>query len=112
MDHIISEKHGGATEADNLAYACAFCNRAKGSDIGSILPQRGTFVRFFNPRTDLWAKHFVLDGVMIVTLSDIGEVTARILEFNNSDRLLERQALHAVGRYPNAAATARIISRT
>ena len=49
---------------------------------------------------------------MIVTLSDIGEVTARILEFNNSDRLLERQALHAVGRYPNAAATARIISRT
>jgi hypothetical protein len=112
VDHIISEKHGGATEADNLAYACAFCNRAKGSDIGSILPQRGTFVRFFNPRTDLWAKHFVLDGVMIVTLSDIGEVTARILEFNNSDRLLERQALHAVGRYPNAAATARIISRT
>ena len=53
VDHIISEKHGGATEADNLAYACAFCNRAKGSDIGSILPQRGTFVRFFNPRTDL-----------------------------------------------------------
>jgi hypothetical protein len=25
VDHIISEKHGGATEAENLAYACAFC---------------------------------------------------------------------------------------
>jgi hypothetical protein len=32
VDHIISEKHGGQTEADNLAYACAFCNRSKGSD--------------------------------------------------------------------------------
>lgn len=32
FDHIISEKHGGATDAENLAYACAFCNRAKGSD--------------------------------------------------------------------------------
>jgi 5-methylcytosine-specific restriction endonuclease McrA len=39
VDHIISEKHGGATDAENLAYACAFCNRAKGSDIGSIVPR-------------------------------------------------------------------------
>jgi hypothetical protein len=46
VDHIISEKHGGATEAENLAYACAFCNRAKGSDIGSIVPGTGDFVRF------------------------------------------------------------------
>ena len=36
VDHIISEKHGGATQLDNLAYACTFCNRHKGSDIGSI----------------------------------------------------------------------------
>ncbi len=42
VDHIISEKHGGQTEADNLAYACAFCNRAKGSDIGSIVQRRGS----------------------------------------------------------------------
>ena len=29
VDHIISEKHGGPTDAGNLAYACAFCNRAE-----------------------------------------------------------------------------------
>ncbi len=112
VDHIISEKHGGATEAENLAYACAFCNRAKGSDIGSIVPGTGRFVRFFNPRTDRWAEHFILDGVTIVPLSDLGEVTARILDFNNSDRLLERQTIQAVGRYPSAAAVARMASRT
>ena len=36
VDHIISIKHSGSTELGNLAYACAPCNRAKGSDIGSI----------------------------------------------------------------------------
>jgi hypothetical protein len=112
VDHIISEKHGGATDAENLAYACAFCNRAKGSDIGSIVLGVGRFVRFFNPRTDRWAEHFTLDGVTIVPLSDLGEVTTRILAFNNSDRLLERQTLQDVGRYPSVAAVVRMASRT
>ena len=106
VDHIISEKHGGQTEADNLAYACAFCNRAKGSDIGSIVQHTGAFSRFFNPRIDSWATHFAIDDVRIVSISDIGEVTVRILDFNNSDRLLERQTLHVIGRYPSAAALA------
>ncbi len=38
IDHIISEKHGGPTTEDNLAYACLFCNKSKGSDVGSIVP--------------------------------------------------------------------------
>lgn len=62
VDHVISEKHGGPTQEDNLAYACVFCNQAKGSDVGSIHWESGQFVRFFNPRTDRWADHFVLTG--------------------------------------------------
>ena len=27
VDHIISEKYGGLTQAENLGYACTFCNR-------------------------------------------------------------------------------------
>jgi len=112
VDHIISEKHSGPTEADNLAYACAFCNRAKGSDIGSILWDTGTFCRFFNPRTDLWSEHFALEDMRIIALSDVGEVTVRILDFNNSERLLEREAFTAMGRYPSPAAVVRMSSRT
>ena len=41
VDHIISEKHGGATEADNLCLSCFDCNRHKGSDIGSIDHETG-----------------------------------------------------------------------
>ena len=104
VDHIISVKHGGPTTAGNLAYACAFCNRQKGSDIGSIVWETGEFTRFFNPRTDGWADHFQLDGVVIKPPTRIGEVTVRILGFNDSNRLLERQELIDLGRYPSAPA--------
>jgi HNH endonuclease len=62
VDHIISEKHGGATREDNLAYACLFCNRNKGSDIASILPETGELVRLFNPRLDRWGDHLRRPG--------------------------------------------------
>ncbi len=108
VDHIISVKHGGLTEAHNLAYACTFCNRQKGSDVGSIAWQTGEFTRFFNPRTDRWGDHFWLDGVVIEPLTDIGETTARILRFNDSARLLERETLVAMDRYPTPEAFARM----
>jgi 5-methylcytosine-specific restriction endonuclease McrA len=80
VDHIISFKHGGITEADNLAYACVFCNRYKGTDIGSM--GSNEFTRFYNPRKDRWSKHFQLKGSVIMSLSEIGEATARIFRFN------------------------------
>ncbi len=108
VDHIISVKHDGPTDIGNLAYACAFCNRQKGSDIGSILWRTAEFTRFYNPRVDEWVDHFQLKGAKIEPLTDIGEVTARILGFNESDRVAERQALIGVGRYPPANALSRI----
>jgi HNH endonuclease len=104
VDHVISEKHGGTTQADNLAYACTFCNRAKGTDIGSLTSGSDNFVRFFNPRRDRWIDHFELVGVEIRAITDIGRATVRILEFNRPDRLRERQALVLVGRYPSLRA--------
>ena len=98
VDHIISLKHGGSTELDNLAYACALCNRAKGSDIGSI-SITGEFTRFFNPRHDSWAENFRLEGAKIEPSTTIGEVTARILGFNESARIYEREELIRFGRY-------------
>jgi hypothetical protein len=49
---------------------------------------------------------------MIIPLSDIGEVTARILDFNDPDRVLERQTVHGIGRYPSAAALVRMTEHT
>jgi len=68
IDHIISLKHGGSSDSDNLAYACALCNRAKGSDVGSI-SMTGDFLGFFNPRSDHWATHVRLEGATIQPLT-------------------------------------------
>jgi hypothetical protein len=106
-DHIISEKHGGATTSDNLAMACVFCNQAKGSDVGSIDWERNAFVRFFNPRTDAWADHFAFVEARIEGTTPIGIVTARILGFNAADRVSERTVLQNSGRYPSEAALKR-----
>ncbi len=106
VDHVISEKHGGPTEAPNLALACLYCNRNKGSDIASVVPGTDRLVRFFNPRAERWSEHFRLarDGISIVPLTECGEATIRILGMNDGERLLERNTLRGVGRYPTAAA--------
>jgi len=106
IDHVISEKHGGQTTAENLAVACAICNRAKGSDIGSI--ESGVFVRLFNPRIDLWHEHFVLVGSVLEPRTLIGVATVRLLRLNADQRLLERASLIDSNRYPNAAARKRM----
>ncbi|HEY0514465.1 MAG TPA: HNH endonuclease signature motif containing protein [Thermoanaerobaculia bacterium] len=110
VDHILSEKHGGPTSEDNLASACLPCNRNKGSDIASVVPGTGELVPLFNPRINRWRDHFQLgpDGVTIVPLTSVGEATSRILGFNDGERLLERQALCRIGRYPTVEARKRI----
>ena len=99
MEHIIAEKHGGVTEANNLALACPFCNRAKGTDLGSIDSQTGQLTAFFNPRQQSWPDHFEFDGVKIVPLTAEARVTESILRLNHPDRLREREQLQQSGRY-------------
>ncbi|MFN4255917.1 MAG: HNH endonuclease [Saprospiraceae bacterium] len=101
IDHIISLKHGGPTHPDNLAYSCIICNGNKGSDVGSVLLPLQVFVRFFNPRSDEWGEHFELaDSGKILPKTDIGQATAKILDFNASERVAQRKALMLTGKYP------------
>lgn len=104
VEHIISRKHGGSSEINNLALAGVFCNRHKGSDIASVVRGQDHLVRFYQPRNDRWRNHFQLNGVIIEPLSDIAEATIRILQVNHDDQILERRTLHRRGRYPSEAA--------
>ena len=99
-DHILAEKHGGLTIAENMALACFYCNRFKGSDIASLDPQTGMLVRIFNPRTQIWQEHFKLNGPRIEPITPEGRVTERILKPNQSARIRERLELQKRGRYP------------
>ena len=100
IDHVIAEKHGGITEAENLAYACAQCNRFKGSDIATFDQDTGQVEPLFNPRRQRWQEHFRLDGPVIMPLTPTGRATERLLQLNHIDRILLRKELLSAHRYP------------
>ncbi|MBN4005532.1 HNH endonuclease signature motif containing protein [Nostoc sp. LPT] len=93
IDHVIAQKHGGVTNADNLAFTCWRCNRHKGTDLGSFDPETGVFSFLFNPRTQKWAEHFTFSKLDLVGLTPTGRTTIRLLQINSDERLAEQQRL-------------------
>jgi hypothetical protein len=100
IEHIIAEKHGGSTTVDNLGLSCRECNSHKGSDLTSIDPATGSVERLFHPREHVWDEHFRLDGSRIIGRSAAGRVTVQLLQLNAPQRLVERDAMIALDRYP------------
>jgi hypothetical protein len=100
IDHVISRKHGGTSDPENLALACYLCNRYKGSDVASLHPATCEIVRLYNPRKDQWGIHFRIIGPVVEPLTGIGAATAQLLRLNVTDRVAERQLLQSLNRYP------------
>jgi len=99
-DHIIAEQHGGPTIAENLAYACFHCNHHKGTNLASVDPVSGQPFFLFQPRRDIWAEHFQIDGALIIGLTAVGRTTCALLNFNAPERLESRRLLVLARRYP------------
>ena len=93
VDHIISLKHGGTTDWVNLGYTCSVCNQNKGSDLGTFLSNSKRLIRLFNPRKDSWNTHFSIEYGEIIAKTPIGAATIKVLDLNNIDRIILRQAL-------------------
>lgn len=101
IDHVIAEKHGGPTQADNLCLSCYWCNSYKGSDLSSVdWEYDQAIVPLFNPRRQRWEEHFHLDGLRIVPLTATGRVTIMLLQMNSVERIRERRLLIVLGEYP------------
>jgi HNH endonuclease len=100
IDHIIALKHGGSTEADNLALACLSCNRYKGSDLTSFDLISNEVVPLFNPRRQTWTEQFDLDGARIIGITPTGRASVLLLKLNAPSCLLHRHMLIAQERYP------------
>lgn len=97
IDHVVAEKHGGATEPENLANSCVLCNQRKGSDLSSIDPETSSVVKLFHPRKERWTDHFRLDGGRVEPLTPAGRATVRLLRLNDPERVLERERLQEAG---------------
>jgi hypothetical protein len=93
IDHIIPDKHDGPTVPENLALACAWCNRFKGPNLAGIDAESRALTRLFNPRTDEWGEHFHYSGGTLEAHTAIGRVTIQVLRINRPERVAERAAL-------------------
>lgn len=96
VEHVIPRQHGGADEPDNLALACFHCNLHKGPNLTGIDPVTGSVVELFNPRRQVWAEHFVFEGVMIAGATPGGRATVRVMSMNAPSRIELRTALRAL----------------
>ena len=98
IDHVIAEKHGGLTVADNLALSCERCNSHKGPNIAGYF--EGHLVPLFNPRQNRWVDHFAWDGPVLVGKTPVGKVTIDVLAINLPYRIVLRAALIEEGIFP------------
>ncbi len=98
-DHVIAEKHGGATTLENLAWSCFYCNRFKGSDLASLDPVSKKIDFLFHPREQQWTRHFRLNGARIEGVTARGRATVALLHMNDAERVTHRVGLITLGRY-------------
>lgn len=97
IDHVIAQKHGGLTTAENLALSCFYCNSYKGPNIAGIDPDSRRIVRLFHPRKDIWHRHFTWNGPVLHGKSAIGRATIAVLVINDPDAIAVRESLIAEG---------------
>lgn len=97
VDHVVAQKHGGGTDAGNLALSCTLCNKHKGSDLASIDPETGDLTPLYHPRRERWSEHFRIEEAKLIPLTATARVTVRLLQLNHRDRVVERELLIAAG---------------
>ena len=87
IEHIVARQHGGSDELSSLALACDRCNAYKGPNLTSIDEESGEVTPLFNPRTDQWDKHFIIENGIVVGLTPTGRASVRLLNMNANRRV-------------------------
>lgn len=100
IDHIIAEKHGGPTDAENLALSCIYCNSYKGANLSGIDPATGEIARLFHPRRDRWDEQFGWHGPVLVGRTPIGRATVVVLRINDPTAVALRRLFMRAGAFP------------
>jgi len=100
IDHIVPVVAGGETIAENLALACVSCSLRKGARQKLEEKETGEVVSIFNPRQQVWKKHFDWNGVQVVGLTATGRATVQALDLNRATMLAIRAEEELLGRHP------------
>lgn len=97
IEHIISRKHHGTDDPENLAWACIDCNLGKGTNLSGRDPDSERVVVLFHPRHQEWHRHFELVEGRILGKTACGRATADVLNLNEPDRVKARKRLMELG---------------
>ncbi len=103
IEHIYPESRGGGDEEDNLALACAVCNKHKSNKIEGVDPLTGEKSSLFNPNTQHWFDHFKWseDGLIVIGLTAVGRATVEALHLDsNPYAILVRKTWVILGVHP------------
>ena len=91
VEHIVAVVHEPNHHETNLAWACPQCNWHKGPNLTTLDPDTGEKVDLFNPRSDVWEDHFVMEEFTIIGLTPMGRGTVQLLKMNLPIRIEVRQ---------------------
>jgi hypothetical protein len=102
VEHIFPAIKGGATVAENLAFACQGCNNHKYTNTESRDAVTRAIVSLFHPRKQNWNEHFAWndDFSLIIGITPTGRATVDALQLNREGCVNLRGALYAVGKHP------------
>jgi exopolyphosphatase/pppGpp-phosphohydrolase len=102
VDHVVPLSLNGVDHLENLALACFHCNRRKTNRLTAIDPQSNEETPLFNPRQQVWCKHFIwsTDGLLILALTPVGHATIATLALNRERVINIRAADKEIGRHP------------
>ncbi len=99
VDHIVPEARGGTTTFSNLVLCCRGCHLHKHVKTEAVDPVTGAMVHLFNPRTQQWPEHCMLerDTGEVSGLTPIGRATVVALVLNSAHALATRRLLIRLG---------------
>jgi HNH endonuclease len=102
FEHIIPLSKQGLTILLNLAYSCGGCNAHKKDKIEALDPLTRQLMPLFNPRTDIWAKHFEWsdDDLHIIGTTPTGRATVQLLKVNRQGNVNLRELLKMAELHP------------
>jgi len=102
IEHIMPISKGGETILENLALSCSGCDKFKSDRIFAFDSQSQTEIPIYNPRKNIWSKHFAWneDFTEIIELTAKGRVTIKALKLNRKNVVNLRKLLYLVGEHP------------
>jgi hypothetical protein len=99
VEHIVAKQHRGSDQPSNRCWCCHRCNSKKGPNLSGRDPVTGHTVLLFNPRWQLWRRHFRWMGPILVGRTQTGRATIAVLDINEPQRVQLRRALSDQGEW-------------